>query len=125
MTTAAAAYAGPATFCGTSVPKMWNVPVRRSLFGDAVLLLFLLTQCFDGVFTYVGVTSYGIGIEANPLIATLMAYLGHGMALMGAKTVAATLGIGLHLRQMHAAVALLAAFYVVVAVLPWMAILFG
>lgn len=125
MTTAATAYADAGTFCGTSVPKLWNLPVRRSLFGDAVLLVFLLAQCFDGVFTYVGVMSFGTAIEANPVIATLMVYLGHGVALMCAKTLAALLGIGLHIRQVHAAVALLAAFYVVVAVVPWMAILFG
>ena len=124
---AATAYADPATFCGTSVPKVWNFaarPARRSFFGDAVLLIFLLAQCLDGVFTYVGVASFGLGIEANPLIATLMAYLGHGVALMVAKSLAALLGIGLHLRQVHVAVALLAGFYFLVAVMPWMAILF-
>ena len=119
------AYADAQTLRGIPVPKVWNTPASRSLFGDVVLLVFLLAQCFDGVFTYVGVASYGIGIEANPLIATLMAYLGHGAALMGAKSLAALLGIGLHIRQVHAAVALLAAFYVFVAVVPWMAILFG
>jgi hypothetical protein len=121
---AATAYADPGTFCGTSVPKLWNTSERRSLFGDVVLLVFLLAQCFDGVFTYVGVLSFGIGIEANPLITTLMGYLGHGLALLTAKSVAALLGIGLHLRQVHAAVALLAVFYVLIAVAPWAAILF-
>ena len=38
--------------------------------------------------------------------------------------VAASLGIGLHLRGTHAAVAVLAAFYVIAAVLPWALILF-
>ena len=37
---------------------------------------------------------------------------------------AIALGIALHLRQVHLAVALLAGFYVLVAVLPWIAILF-
>ncbi len=121
---AATAYADPRTFCGTSVPNLWNSAEQRSLFGDAVLLVFLLAQCFDGVFTYVGVLSYGIGIEANPLIASLMGYVGHGLALMTAKSLAAALGIGLHMRQVHSAVALLAAFYVLIAVAPWAAILF-
>ena len=97
---------------------------QRSVFGDVVLLVFLLAQCLDGVLTYVGVVTYGTTIEANPLIATMMAYLGHGVALMGAKTVAAFLGICLLLRQVHLVVALLAVFYVAVAVIPWMAILF-
>ena len=36
----------------------------------------------------------------------------------------AALGIALHLRQVHSAVALLAVFYLVVAIAPWTAILF-
>ena len=98
--------------------------IQRSIFGDVVLLVFLFAQCLDGVLTYVGVVTYGTSIEANPLIATMMAHLGHGLALMGAKTVAGLLGICLHLRQVHLVVALLAVFYVTVAVIPWMAILF-
>ena len=97
---------------------------HRSIFGDVVLLVFLLAQCLDGVLTYVGVVTYGTAIEANPLIAAMKAHLGHGMALMGAKSVAAFLGICLHLRQVHLVVALLAVFYVAVAVIPWLAILF-
>ncbi len=123
MTTAA--YAVPGSFSGIAAPKLWNFSIRRSLFGDVVLLVFLLAQCLDGVFTYVGVQTYGIGIEANPLIAAMMAHVGHGPALMGAKSVAGLLGIGLHLRQVHGAVAALALFYLAVAVVPWMAILFA
>jgi hypothetical protein len=123
MTTAA--YALPASFSGTTTPKLWSFSVRRSLFGDAVLLVFLLAQCLDGVFTYVGVKTYGIGVEANPLIAGLMAYVGHGPALMGAKSIAGLLGIGLHVGQVHSAVALLAVFYLAVAVFPWISILFA
>lgn len=121
---ATAAYALPATFSGTAAPKLWNFPAQRSLFGDCVLLVFLLAQCLDGVFTYVGVKTYGIGIEANPLIAAMMSYVGHGPALMGAKSIAGLLGIGLHLRQVHSAVAALALFYLAVAVFPWVTILF-
>jgi hypothetical protein len=90
-----------------------------------VLLVFLLAQCLDGVFTYVGVVSFGMSIEANPIIAAMMAHLGHGAALMGAKGVAGLLGICLHVRQVHLAVAALALFYLTVAVIPWMTILFG
>jgi uncharacterized membrane protein len=98
--------------------------IQRSVFGDIVLLVFLFAQCLDGVLTYVGVVTYGTAIEANPLIATMMAHFGHGLALMGAKTVAGLLGICLHLRQVHLVVGLLAVFYVAVAVIPWVAILF-
>jgi uncharacterized membrane protein len=112
------------TLCGTTVPKVWNPPAQRSRLGDVVLVLFLLAQCFDGVLTYVGVVTFGIEIEANPVVSGLMLRFGEGTALLGAKIVAAVLGIALHLRQVHGAVALLAAFYFGVAILPWTAILF-
>ena len=99
--------------------------MRPSLFGDVILIVFLLAQCFDGVFTYVGVLSFGMSIEANPLIATLMHTFGHAAGLTAAKLVAAGLGICLHLRQIHGAVAILAGFYIVVAIVPWALILFA
>lgn len=120
---AAPGYADPATLFGTPVPRVWNPRLSRWGFGDLAIVVFLLAQCFDGVFTYIGVVTYGLGIEANPIIAGLMASFGHGTALLGAKTVAAGLGVGLHLRQIHTAVAALAGFYLAVAIVPWMAIL--
>ena len=118
------AYADARSVFGTAVPKVWSAPPRRPLFGDVVLVVFLLSQVFDGVFTYLGVITFGPRIEANPLIAILMRHLGHGAALTAAKIIAGCLGIGLHLRGTHAAVAVLAVFYVGVAVLPWAVILF-
>ena len=122
MTVEAYAHTGP--FVGSAVPTRWNPAVSRSAFGDVAVVLFLLAQCFDGVFTYVGVASFGLAIEANPILAALMAAFGHGPALAGAKVVAGVLGICLHLREVHGAVALLTAFYVAVAIVPWTAILF-
>ena len=118
------AYADPGAVFGTSLPKVWSAQPQRSLFGDFVLVAFLLAQVLDGTFTYIGVMVFGTGIEANPVIAALMTHLGHGAALMMAKLVAGVLGIGLHLRGTHSAVALLAAFYVTAAVLPWALLLF-
>jgi len=117
------AYLDPGPVLGNSPPKVWKPPLRRSLFGDVAILAFLLAQLFDGVFTYVGVNRFGLGVEANPLIAALMASYGHGTALVGAKSLAGALGVCLHLREIHAAVAWLAGFYVAVAVVPWVAIL--
>jgi uncharacterized membrane protein len=105
------------------MPKVWNLRLRRTLFGDLAILAFLIAQCLDGIFTYVGVNMYGLAVEANPLIASLMASMGHGAALVGAKSIAGALGVCLHLRQIHSAVAVLAGFYVAVAIVPWMAIL--
>jgi hypothetical protein len=121
-----AAYADPAFVLSTHARFLTCTSgVRPSLFGDVVVVVFLLAQCFDGVLTYVGVMTFGLSIEANPLIATLMDTFGHGVALTGAKMVGAALGICLHLRQVHGAVAVLAAFYIIVAIVPWIMILFA
>jgi hypothetical protein len=121
---AAEAYAVPAPLVGNPIPTVWKGPVRKSVFGDIAVVLFLLSQCFDGVLTYVGVASFGLGIEANPLLTALMTTFGHGAGLAGAKIVAGTLGICLHLREVHGAVAVLTGFYFAVAIAPWAAILF-
>ena len=96
----------------------------RSVFGDVALCLFLLAQASDGVLTYVGVTVYGLHMEGNPLIGWLMAAMGQGPALATAKVTAGFFGIALHLSAVHKAVAVLAGFYVAVAVIPWVAIIF-
>jgi hypothetical protein len=94
------------------------------VFGDIALVVFLLAQVLDGALTYLGVTLYGPQMEGNPLIAWLMDRLGEGPGLAAAKITAAFFGIVLHLSAVHKAVALLAAFYVAVAIVPWTIILF-
>lgn len=113
---------GSGEVCLAAAP--WQPPLSRWRFGDVILVVFLLAQCFDGVFTYIGVLTYGLAIEANPLMTALMTSIGHAAALAGSKTVAAGLGICLHMREVHSAVALLAIFYMVVAIVPWVTILF-
>lgn len=119
----ATAYAAQASFIGISLPKVRNT-TQQSLFGDIVLVAFLLVQCLDGVFTYVGVSTFGLGIEANPVVAGLMTHLGHGPGLLSAKMMAAFLGICLHFREVHLAVAVLTGFYTAAALAPWAVILF-
>jgi hypothetical protein len=98
--------------------------LRTASFANVVVIAFLLAQACDGVFTYVGVSLYGTEIEANPLLAWLMEWMGHGPALATAKGMAGAFGIALHLSAVHRVLAALAVFYVVVAVVPWMTILF-
>jgi hypothetical protein len=97
---------------------------RRSRFGDVALVVFLLAQAADGVLTYVGVRTYGLHMEGNPLLVWLMASMGQGLALAMAKSTAGVFGIALHLTSVHRVVALLALFYVAVAILPWLGILY-
>lgn len=94
------------------------------LFGDVAVIVFLLAQASDGVLTYIGVSIYGYGIEGNPIITWLMAQMGEGPGLAAAKLTAGGFGIALHLSAVHKAVAALAGFYVVVAIIPWVAILY-
>jgi hypothetical protein len=115
-------WAEPATLSGTPVPKMEGQ--RRSWLGDVALLAFLVAQSLDGALTYVGVTTFGIHAEANPIVAGMMTHLGHGAGLMGAKLLAGMLGFCLHIYEIHAAVAVLTFFYLVVAVAPWTMVLF-
>ena len=94
------------------------------MFGDIALIVFLLAQALDGALTYVGVVTFGLGAEGNPLIAWLMNALGHGAGVATAKLAAGVFGVLLHLSGVHKAVAVLAGFYIVVAIAPWIAFLF-
>ena len=96
---------------------------ERSRFGDAVIVLFLLAQAADGVMTYVGVTTLGVHLEANPLLASLMNSFGEGPAVAAAKVVASGLGISLHLIGVHRVLAVLTGVYLLAAVLPWLGLL--
>jgi len=89
-----------------------------------VVVAFLIAQACDGIFTYIGVASYGSRAEANPLMLWLMNSLGSAAGVAAAKTAAGAFGIALHLVSVHRVVALLAAFYLVVAVLPWIGVLY-
>ena len=112
----------PALLFGTSLPKI-SKP-RSARFGETALLVFLIAQFADGIFTYLGVAAFGIGIEANPLVVSLMTHLGHGPGLVSAKMFAAVLGVCLYVREIHGAVAMLAGFYLTVAIAPWTVLLF-
>jgi hypothetical protein len=97
---------------------------QRPIFGDIALVVFLIAQVLDGALTYVGVGMFGPELEGNPLITWLMAELGHGPGLAAAKLTSSVFGIVLHLTAVHKAVALLAVFYVTVAIVPWTIIIF-
>jgi Domain of unknown function (DUF5658) len=111
--------------CDSRRVNVWRVShIQRSRFGDLAVILFLMAQAADGALTYVGVRHLGLAVEANPLISWLIAYFGEVGALAGAKLVAGGFGIALHLSAVHKVVAGLTLFYVVVAVFPWIAILY-
>jgi hypothetical protein len=94
----------------------------ESLFGNLMVVAFLIVQALDGALTYVGLSTVGHVVEGNPLVAGLMAALGVGLGLTSAKLVAASLGIALHLFGTHRLIALLTAVYFGAAVIPWVAV---
>jgi hypothetical protein len=96
---------------------------RTTTFGNLVIVLFLIAQALDGGLTYLGVITFGPQVEANPILAWLMASIGQGPALAGAKLAAAGFGMVLHLAAVHRALALLTALYLSAAVVPWMTLL--
>jgi hypothetical protein len=91
----------------------------RSAFGNTVFLLFTLVQLGDGVLTYRGMRVFGIGIEANPLIAWFSTTVGAGLALVGAKSLALLCATVLHLTARHQVIAALTLAYLVAAIWPW------
>ena len=119
---AAATFSSPAILFGTDLPDLSKS--RSARFGEIALLVFLIAQFTDGIFTYLGVATFGMSVEANPVVVGLMTHLGHGIGLVSAKMMAAVLGVCLYRREIHSAVAMLAGFYLTVAVAPWAMLLF-
>ena len=98
--------------------------VKRTLFGDGILLAFILAQAADGAFTYLGVAT-GSAVEGNPLVAWYIAMFGAGAAVVAAKTMAVACGAALHMRAMHRTIGLLTILYLTAAVWPWTEALFN
>ena len=92
---------------------------QNSRFGDIAVVTFMVVQALDGVLTYLGVHIWGPTVEANPLISSAVAFAGPGTGVALAKLFAVGLGMILHLRRVHGVVALLTAFYLAVAIVPW------
>ena len=87
-----------------------------------MLLLFLVAQGWDGVFTYIAVGAHGLAAEGNVLLATWMALVGPAPALLGAKLLAVSCGVLLYALGVHRVLAGLTILYAVGAIGPWILI---
>lgn len=96
----------------------------RMLGHQLVFAAFLLTQILDGIFTYTGVSIFGIAAEGNPLLAWLMTSYGELIALAGAKILAACCGVALYLLGVDRLLAVLTLVYIGGALIPWTIVLF-
>jgi hypothetical protein len=85
-----------------------------------VLLLFLVAQFWDGIFTWVAVDAHGLTAEGNTILATWMAVVGPTATLLAAKMGAAAAGVLLYARGVHAILAGLTLLYAVGAIGPWL-----
>lgn len=91
--------------------------------GNRILLLFLVMQVCDGLFTYMGVRAFGPTIEANPIVAWYIVVLGVGVATISVKALAVGCAWILHARAWHRTLGVLTLWYFAFAVWPWIAIL--
>jgi uncharacterized protein DUF5658 len=103
-------------------PMSWK-PYLHSRFGDAAFVLFSVVQIIDGCLTYAGIRTYGVEIEANPIIRWYTLTLGTGVALVAAKMFAVMCGAVLHLTARHYAIGALTIGYLAVAISPWIHLL--
>ena len=102
---------------------MASLVAREQLFGNTMLLFFLIAQAFDGGLTYLGIMRYGVQIEGNPIVAWYVSELGVGVAIAAAKGFATVCAATLHLYSRHRTLGLLTILYLTAAVWPWMRLL--
>ena len=90
---------------------------------NSIWIGFVSLQAGDGVLTLLGMYTYGLHIEGNPLIAWYAALVGPVVAVSCAKLFAVGCGAFLHLARYHRTIAALAVFYALFAIGPWMHVL--
>jgi hypothetical protein len=101
-----------------------RLPSRQRSYVDGLWILFVVVQILDGVLTYIGVRTFGIGIEGNPLVAWYAQAFGPAAGLAAAKLFAIGCASILYLTARRGAVAILTVVYIVFAIAPW-AVLLG
>jgi hypothetical protein len=90
-----------------------------------VLIIFTIAQVADGLLTYWGVTTLGIHVEGNGLLAAGMHAIGPFGALVSAKLLACVCGYVLYQTASHRPLAVMAGLYIGVAIAPWLLVLGG
>jgi uncharacterized protein DUF5658 len=96
---------------------------RRSQFANVIWIAFVLTQIFDGLLTYIGISTLGPNVEANPVLSWYIAATGVTLTVIGAKLFALGCGAVLHLLARHGCIAVLTGLYVAAALWPWAVVL--
>lgn len=94
--------------------------VRHANQAPLVLAIFVLTQVLDGSLTYWGVSQFGLGIESNAWLVTLMRTIGPAPALLAAKLLACVCGVVLFSTTSFRVLAVATGWCLGFAVVPWM-----
>ncbi len=94
------------------------LPGGESL-AEMIWIAFVAMQALDGTMTFVGMQTFGLSVEAKPLIAWYVSMLGPALALLAVKLFAVGCGVALYLTARHKTIAVLALAYLLAAVGPW------
>jgi hypothetical protein len=94
--------------------------VRHANQAPIVLAVFILTQMLDGTLTYWGVTKFGLAVESNAYLLTLMESIGPAQALIAAKMVAVVCGFILFSTTSFRVLAVATGWCLGFAVVPWL-----
>jgi hypothetical protein len=100
-----------------------RIPSRRLSKAEIAWLAFVTVQALDGMLSYVGVSTIGAGIEANPLLAWYLQAFDPAVVFAAAKLFAVACGAVLYLTARHHWVVALTVVYVLFAVGPWVHVL--
>ena len=97
-----------------------GIGVRHANQAPFVLAVFVLTQMLDGALTYWGVSKFGLAVESNAYLLSLMESIGTAPALIAAKMLAVACGFILFSTTSFRVLAVATGWCLGFAVVPWL-----
>jgi hypothetical protein len=97
-----------------------GIGVRHAHQAPLVLAVFILTQVLDGTLTYWGVSRFGLAVESNAYLLSLMEAIGTAPALIAAKVLAVACGFILFSTTSFRVLAVATGWCLGFAVVPWL-----
>jgi hypothetical protein len=97
-----------------------GIGVRHAHQAPLELAVFILTQVLDGTLTYWGVSRFGLAVESNAYLLSLMEAIGTAPALIAAKVLAVACGFILFSTTSFRVLAVATGWCLGFAVVPWL-----